>query len=322
MAHTFLLHRSMLSDINPLIKKTATIKNAQKTSYGVLRMKKCLIVYFSQGGTTKKTGEAIAAGFQAEGWETDLVNLNANQNPPLSFDEYDIIGFGAPTYFYKPPFNVTEYIEKLPDLNGKPFFVYILFGTYKGDAGNFIRKTLTEKNGKEAGYLTTRGADMFLGYLREGALFSPDRPNEEDLSIAEKFGKGLANGNYDPSIPKDQAPAFLNKLERLFLTPYLFNHIYTKFFKVNSDLCISCGICKKVCPTCNIEMDEDKKPVWGRDCIGCINCEMKCPTEAITSPFAWPLSKIFLKMNVYKASHDPEIVTAPVKQKNGKLIRL
>ncbi len=285
-------------------------------------MKKCLIVYFSQGGTTEKIGKSIASGFQAEGWQADLVNLNANLNPPLSFDEYDMIGIGSPTYFYKPPFNVSEYLERIDNLKGKPFFVFILHGTFKGDAGNFIRDALTAKNGTDSGYLTAMGADMFLGYLREGTLFSPDRPNKEELAAAEEFGKNLASGNNIEVKPKDPSPAFLNKLERFFLTPYLFNHIYTKYFKVNKDLCISCGICRKVCPTCNITMDENKKPVWGRDCIGCINCEMKCPTEAIKSPFAWPLTKIFLKMNVYKASCDPEIERIKVRQKNGKLERL
>lgn len=285
-------------------------------------MKKCLIIYFSQGGTTKKIGESIASGLEASGWKVDLENLNANQDPPLVFDDYDMIGIGSPTYFYKPPFNVSDYLEKLPDLKGKLFFVYILFGTYKGDAGNNIREALKAKNGKEAGYLVSRGADMFLGYLREGALFSPDRPNEKDIAEAEEFGKYLSKSKADLIPPKDPAPAFLNKLERFFLTPYLFNHIYTKFFKVDKDLCISCGLCQKVCPTCNITMNEDKKPVWGKDCIGCINCEMKCPTDAIKSPFAWPLTRIFLKMNVYKASHDPEIVTVRVKHDKGKLIRL
>lgn len=69
-------------------------------------MKKCLIIYFSQGGTTKKIGESIASGLEASGWKVDLENLNANQDPPLVFDDYDMIGIGSPTYFYKPPFNV------------------------------------------------------------------------------------------------------------------------------------------------------------------------------------------------------------------------
>lgn len=285
-------------------------------------MKKCLIVYFSQGGTTKKIGEAIGSGLRNSGWQVDLANLNANRNPPLNFDEYEMIGIGSPTYFYKPPFNMSEYLEKLPDLKGKRFFVYILFGTYKGDAGNWIREALKARNGIEIGYLVSRGADMFLGYLREGALFSPDRPNEKDLTEAENFGKAISEAKPESLPPADPAPAFLNRLERFFLTPYLFNHIYTKFFKVDPDKCVSCGICLKVCPTCNITMNQDKRPIWGRDCIGCINCEMKCPTDAIKSPFAWPLSRIFLKMNVYKATHDPEIVRAEVKHGKGKLVRL
>lgn len=161
---------------------------------------------------------------------------------------------------------------------------------------------------------------MFLGYLRK-VLFSQIVRMRKIYRSLKNSVKGLQTAIMIPPYPKTK-PRHFSTSSKDYSSLLIFSTIFILSFSRSIQIFVfHAESAKKICPHCNIEMDEDKKPV-GRDCIGCINCEMKCPTEAITSPFAWPLSKIFLKMNVYKASHDPAIVTVPVKQKNGKLIRL
>ena len=48
------------------------------------------------------------------------------------------------------------------------------------------------------------------------------------------------------------------------------------------DKCNSCGICRKVCPVANIEMEKGR-PVWPHHCEQCMACLQWCPQEAIQS---------------------------------------
>jgi flavodoxin len=137
-------------------------------------MSKSLIVYFSQGGTTARVAESIAVGLRAVEWQADLFNLKDGQPPEAG--GYDLIGIGSPVYYFRPPFNVMDYVKSLPDLSGRASFVFVVHGTYRGDTGATIRRTLAHNGAREVGYLHCRGADYFLGYLKQGYFFSPSSP--------------------------------------------------------------------------------------------------------------------------------------------------
>jgi flavodoxin len=143
-------------------------------------MPKSLIVYFSQSGTTVQTANSIATGLRAEEWPADLCNIKDEQPPQI--DDYDLIGIGFPVYIFRPPFNVTDYVKSLPDLSGLASFVFVLHGTYRGDAGTTIRRMLARKGAREVGYFHCRGADYFLDYLKHGYLFSPEHPTADELA--------------------------------------------------------------------------------------------------------------------------------------------
>ena len=51
--------------------------------------------------------------------------------------------------------------------------------------------------------------------------------------------------------------------------------------KCESDKCVSCGKCKKVCPM-NVDMiDNSRKREYGTECILCMKCISSCPKKAI-----------------------------------------
>lgn len=287
-------------------------------------MPKCLIVYFSQGGTTRQVAESIAAGLRSAEYQVALYDLTAGQPPDP--DGYDLLGVGTPAYYYCPPFNVTDYVKGLPGLDGLPVFTFVLHGAYRGDAGNAIRHTLSRKGGREAGYFHCYGDDYYHCYLKQGYLFSPDHPTAEELAQAEEFGREVAaqaQSKAPASVQDDPAPGAIYRLERALMTNrWLARQVYSRLFRVNKDRCNACGLCIQECPTGNISADGEGQPVWDRDCLLCLFCEMNCPEEAITSPVSWPLFLPVVKYNVGQASRDPTLDHVRVKHSRGRTQRL
>ena len=286
-------------------------------------MATALIAYYSMGGTTARVGESIAAGLRSAAFSVELYNIR--DGPLSNLQGYDLLGIGTPTYYFRPPFNVFHFLNALPSLDGLPTFVFVLHGTYQGDAGNMVRETLDRKGAKEVGYFHCYGADFFLGYLKLGYLFSPDHPTAEELSQAEEFGRNVAENIFTHTYSKsekDPSPGFVYRLERFLAGQWLTRQVYSRLFTLSRDACTACGLCTKVCPMGNISTDSEGRPTWGRDCLLCLTCEMKCPTDAITSPVSWLLFRPFLVYNVRHAARDPKLEYVSVTHAHGRTKRV
>lgn len=55
----------------------------------------------------------------------------------------------------------------------------------------------------------------------------------------------------------------------------------TLLAKVNTELCIGCKICEKICPVLAIKVVKGKAQVKDEDCRGCSNCAERCPKFAV-----------------------------------------
>jgi flavodoxin/ferredoxin len=263
-------------------------------------MKKALIAYFSQGGTTLKIAQEISKGLQTKEYETDLYNIT-NGAPP-DINQYDLIGIGTPVYIFRPPFNVMDYINSLPPLNGKPFFVFLLYGTLPGTAGNILRRALAQKGGKEVGFAKFKGADYFVGYIKRGFLYSPDNPTIKELDQAAKFGSEIIDHISNKSYYKtgsDPFPTIIHTFERMVTAKFFARYLLSYFFKANPKKCSSCKLCEKICPKSNISFDGNGMPQWGRNCMLCFYCELKCPEDAVSSPADWILFAPLIRYNIY-----------------------
>jgi flavodoxin/ferredoxin len=286
-------------------------------------MKKALIAYFSQGGTTRSVSEQISKGLNEEHIQVDLHDIA--EGPLFDINSYDMLGIGSPVYIYRPPFKVIEFIKSLPDLEGMPFFTFVLYGTRPGRTGNALRNLLTIKGAREIGYKKFKGADFFVGYLQRGYLFSPDNPNNNELEMANIFGREIKTNFFDDKYIKpdmDSGPGIVYTIENLITVKFLTKYVYSYFFKADAQKCDSCGICLKKCPNSNIHLDTNGIPKWGRDCLFCFYCEMKCPKDAIKSPIDWLIMAPFMSYNVYQADKDSSIDQARVVHSKGKTRRV
>ena len=282
-------------------------------------MPKVLIATFSQTGSTKKIADQIALGLGSSNFDVTHMSITENISPDLK--EYDIIGIGTPTYFFRPPFIIMDFVKSLQGLENKSSFVFILYGTNQGDCGNWIRRELNKKGSKDLGYFRSYGADYWIGYIKRGTLFSYSSPTSQELSSAEAFGRTIASRFTDKSqqIEKFDPPiSFMYGLERMLVSRPFVKMMYSRTFRVDKN-CDNCGICVKKCPIGNISENINGKLKWQSKCLLCATCELSCPKDAIHSAFDWI---IFTPFMIYNISHskNKNIPFVDVTHKKGKTI--
>jgi flavodoxin/ferredoxin len=282
-------------------------------------MARCLLVCYSQGGSTNRIAEAIAKGLRAKEHNVDLHNLKNGPAPDVL--SYDVLGIGMPAYYFRPPFLVTDYVNSLPGLAGKPFFVFVLHGSYLGDTGTIARRSLEQKGGKEIGYARYHSAGYFLGYLKQGYLFSATYPKPETFIQAEQFGQEIAMHFAGKEYRKpayDGPTHFVYRIERFLTNRLLVRQFFSRLFRADRVKCSKCGLCLRSCPTRNIREDVQGYPLWDRDCILCFSCELKCPSGAVKTFPIWFLFWFFTFYNTRRAARDPQLELARVEHSNGK----
>jgi flavodoxin/NAD-dependent dihydropyrimidine dehydrogenase PreA subunit len=269
-------------------------------------MVNCLIVYFSQMGSTAEVANSLSDDLREQGWSIDMVNLAEDSSPMV--EDYDVLGIGTPTFFFRPPALVTEFVDEIPPLEGRPFFVFALYSLHVGDTGNDIRERLAEKGGSDIGYLKIRGTNHFPGYTRKGILFCPENPTEAELDIVSEFASSLFGRYQDDGLPVqelDPKPPRMYRLERVASRRWLTNNLLSRTFSVDEEACISCGKCVSVCPTENIHLHDSGIPKWGHDCILCLSCEITCPEDAISCILDSRLMGRIIDYNITKGIEDP-----------------
>lgn len=290
-------------------------------------MAKATVVYFSQSGTTARVADAIGAGLRSAGYLVDLWNLR--DGPPPEISGCDLIGIGSPVYYYRLPFNVADYLRTLPRLQGVPAFYFLVHGSHAFDAVNSLRQALAERGVRDVGCFRCHGEANYLGHLKEGYLFSPDHPSPDELNRATEFGTAVgrcASNGIHVSAADDSKPPLVYRIERAATSRWLVEQVYSRLFDVDPGRCTACGLCMETCPTKNIEKDQHGHPRWGRRCLYCLSCEMKCPEDAIRSVISRPvlrtLVRPFLRYNVSHWAREPDLDHVRVVHKHGRTERL
>ncbi len=286
-------------------------------------MKDVLIVYFSQRRSNERVAKAIGNSMAEAGHGVDLWNLK--DGPPPSPLDYRLLGVGTPTYYFRAPFNVTDYVNALPALEGLYSFVFVVHGAYQGNTGNTVRQALRLKGAREIGYFRCYGPDFFLGFLKEGCLLSPDHPTDEELNRASVFGREVdarMNGAPYSMTPYDPPARLIYRFERFLANRMFVKHIYSRSFRVSDTCRPDCDLCIRQCPCENIRRDDTERLRWGQNCLLCLSCEMNCPEDAITSPVSWTIFRPFIMINTWIARRDPSLDNATVVHKRGVTTRL
>jgi len=100
-----------------------------------------LIIYFSQTGNTEKIAERIQNGIIKSDNHCDLEKI---KNVKLkSLVDYDLIGIGTPTFYFREPVNIKNFIMNLEKFEDKHCFMFATHGSVIGNTFYYMDEELS-----------------------------------------------------------------------------------------------------------------------------------------------------------------------------------
>jgi len=260
-------------------------------------IKKVVSVYFSATGNTEKVVKAIAKGTGLEEETYNFTRLGEAAVTPV-FSETDLVIIGAPVYVGRVPKVIINYLKSVKG-NSTPVVIAGTFGNRHYD--DFF--TELEDLTKEQGFIPV-GAAMFTAEHSFSTELGTDRPNKDDILIAENFGKQVIEklNKADNAIALEAGKIPGN---RPYREPFASG---PPLGPVVDDKCIDCGLCATLCPTMAIN-PENVRDINPEKCIRCRACARNCPVKAIdfTNEMFWGHTKHLIE-EYGKIDWDPILV--------------
>lgn len=239
------------------------------------------IIYFSQTGNTERIAKAISSGLESQELSTDLLPLR--HVIPEELGKYDLLGFGHPVFFWKPPLNVRRFIHSLPSLEGQRGFAFCTWATHESSALLVTAKMLSQRGLQLIGTFDARGLDSYPIYNRMGLGFG--HPDEKELMAAMEFGASLARKMRDGEEVEVLSPRRIFHLLPLLSPDWLTSSRLFPEVRLRREACDGCGECVGFCPVNNIEISS--YPILGDDCLKCYHCTEACPRTALYVTWRW-----------------------------------
>lgn len=231
-----------------------------------------MIFYFSGTNNSKYIAKRLSEILKEE---TFSINEFLKSGSSKQIPDFDKLILVSPTYSWRIPNIVKDFIEKLPNSKKDAYFI-MNCGDDIGNASGYNKSICKSKS---FNYKGTGKIIMPENYI---ALFeTPSK--EESLSIIDSSEKTIdLMADYiekGEMIPENKA-GFLGKFKSSLVHDLFYAFIVKdkKFYA--KDSCIACSKCEEICPLNNIKLEDDK-PLWQGSCTHCMACISSCPVKAI-----------------------------------------
>ena len=228
------------------------------------------IYYFTGTGNSMRAARVIAQQLQ----DTEIISMKVNPEEYPATD-CDIVGFIYPVYHWTMPAPAAAFVEKLKINPNAYVFVIAMPSFVCGIACEKLAEIL-EKKDVQINY-----GNLVHSVANYAIVYPPFPSAKIRVPATERKLKKIAG---DIVLRKDRAypraSRFIKRKRERVMTPYVELQKYADYPFTISDGCISCGLCRKVCPCKNIILEEGK-PVFQHHCSNCMACVVSCPRRAI-----------------------------------------
>ena len=249
-----------------------------------------MIFYFSCTGNTRWAAQKVA---KATGEQTvdiaEQTRHNTNRTPTdcktYSLGEGESIGFFFPVHGWRPPKVVRTFIANLHIANAKGHYCYAVCtaGDNVGEAMDMFEGDLSRVGLHIDSAISLIMPESFIGL----PFMDVDKPAKEQskkeaanqrLNLFIDDIKKRRNGIRDILVghwPKTNS--------RFIGAAFVKWIIGDRQFRVDSNRCIKCGLCAKLCPVADIDGGNGQTPSWRHNgqCLSCFSCYHHCPVRAI-----------------------------------------
>ncbi len=247
-------------------------------------MNNAMVFYFSASGNTLYLCNAIREGLNRQGIKTELIDISALPDKPVSPEKYDLIGFAFPVFVWDAPLNMLDFIKHLPKVNNKPCFIFVTCGGIRGNVLFKSARRLKRKGYNTVWAKTLRCEDSHPVLRRwwTKIFISQGRPDKKHYTRLKLQASSIPQNYTCITVPNPLAFP-------LDLISPLYNATIRFWMKkwVLHDKCIKCGDCVNYCPTKTLDFNDDGFPFVKspKKCIACYRCVNICPTKAFCSVF-------------------------------------
>jgi ferredoxin len=232
--------------------------------------------------------------------DTTLIPVAALRDQAVVVPHSKKIGFCFPNHGGQIPISMKTFIKKLRLTGDEYTFALISSGGTGCNAFGTINQVIRKKGQRLNGEALILMPSFNPKTDDLSALPTPDAIEAFKRQIPEKLDRIAAaveagRDFKEMDAPPYKLPWFIEKvLAPLCLNVFIRFPSFLKDFFYVDEKCIGCGVCRQVCPTGRITL-QNKQPQWDPQilCYTCNACLAFCPTGAIqvTPKMIWAGSK-------------------------------